>query len=149
MNPTESPDRSYWESWRLGVWALGLSVLSVVVQLEYFMVEEGGGPILVAVLAGSIFRIMFLLFVIYRLHRTPEPQPGTSAFESGHGVRGVIVQTWTLLGFIWQGFWFFGFLTAGVWVGMITTMLWVVWLRGMGVRENARCWQLEEMKNAR
>ncbi len=43
---------------------------------------------------------------------------------------------------IWQVVWFFSFLTEWVWVGMITAALWMVWIYGMAVREQALCYKM-------
>ena len=78
-------ERSVWESWRLGVWAVGLSVLSTFVQMEYFVAIRFIGPELVGVIMSWIFRIPFLFFVVFRLKRTPEPAAGADAFFTGLG----------------------------------------------------------------
>lgn len=134
--------RSVWESWRLGVWAVGLSVLSTFTQFEYILNTEGGGPLLVGVLGMWIFRFPFLVLVVIRLKITPEPEWGADAFFTGLGVRSSAIQCLAVLGLLWQAFWFFGFLSAGVWVGMITSVLWMIWIYGMTVREQALCYKL-------
>jgi|GEM_PF-4603562 len=149
MDPIVPPLRSYWQSWRLGVWAIGLSVLSVFVQLELFIKKEGGGHLLVAVLAGSVFRLFFIALVLCRLYVTPEPAPGTSGFENGHGFKGAFVQCLAILGFVYHGLFFFDFLSTWVWVGLITSALWIVWIYGMAVREIAHCEQLKKLRNSK
>ena len=130
----------------MGVWAAGLSVLSMYTQLEYFAKTDNIGPHLVGVIMSWIFRIPFLFFVVFRLKRTPEPAAGADAFFTGLGGRSIVVQWLAAAGFLWQAYYLIGFLSAGVWVGVITATLWMVWIYGMTVREQARCYQLRRTR---
>jgi hypothetical protein len=122
--------------------AVGLSVLSVFAQLEYFVSIWFIGPELVGVVMSWIFRIPFLAFVFIRLKITPEPEPGGAEFFPGLGGRCIVIQFLAVLGMIWQVVWFFSFLTELLWVGMVTSTLWMIWIYGMAVREQALCYQL-------
>ena len=131
----------------MGVWAIGLSVLSTPTQLEYFAATQNVGPHMIGVLLSWILRIPFLFFVLFRLGRTPEPAAGANAFFTGLGGRSTVVQWLAAAGFLWQTIYLIGFLTAGVWVGVITAILWMVWIYGMAVREQALCYNLLEKRD--
>jgi hypothetical protein len=126
----------------MGVWAVGLSVLSMFTQLEYFAKTDNIGPHLVGVVMSWIIRFPFLIFVVFRLKRTPEPVAGADAFFTGLGGRSTVIQWLAAAALLWQTMYLISFLTAGVWVGVITATLWMTWIYGMTVREQARCYQL-------
>jgi hypothetical protein len=146
---TKPPVRTFWSRRRLGVWAVVLSVQSTMVQLKYFMVVEGGGPILSAVLAGAVlFRLPFLLFIFFRLNITPDPEPDGAEFFPGLGGRSIAVQTFAILGLLWQAMWFCSFFAEWIWIGVITSLFWMVWIYGMTVREQALCRQLNDYRKS-
>lgn len=139
------PVRTFWSRRRLGVWAVVLSVLSTMVQLDYFIVMEGGGPILHAVLFGAvIFRLPFLFLVFARLKITPDPEPDGAEFFPGLGGRSIMVQALAILSLLWQALWFCSFFVEWIWIGVITSLFWMVWIYGMTVREQALCRQLHD-----
>ncbi len=100
------------------------------------------GPHAVGIFGSWIIRFPFLIFVASRLKRTPEPVAGADAFFTGLGGRSTVVQWLAAAALLWQTMYLISFLTAGVWVGVITATLWMTWIYGMTVREQALCYQL-------
>lgn len=134
-------DLSPWNAKRMALWAVALSVGSTCAMAHYILLTEGGGPLLVAVVAGSVFRLPFLGVVFWRLKATPDPSPEMD-LSSGPFVRRMVINAVQILGTLYHLIIFLDCLKAGSWPGLITTIWWMIWLAGMAARERARAWEL-------